>query len=59
MNVIQILRDAIKRGSSCPVMPKVTMTVEQAQMLEAELIRLNASQANDAMTRAQFEVQCG
>jgi hypothetical protein len=58
MSVIQTLRDAIRRGSSCPVTPKVTMTVEQAQALEAELIRLNASQANDAIMRAQFELEC-
>lgn len=58
MNVMKRLRQAIEFGKSCPSTSKVTLSVEHAEMLEAELIRLKASRDAKASNHAQFEEEC-
>lgn len=59
MTIIKTLRDAIAAQKEDPHGGKVMLSPEHANMLEAELIRLNAAQATEAAHRAQFEAECG
>lgn len=54
MDILKKLREAIERGRGCPVAPAAKLSIEDAERLEAELIRLNARQVTNDMHMREF-----